>query len=251
MELNKAILLLLLISSSLLSFLADAICVPRNLSHFGHGDDDLSPAPVSSSSSSSPIQSPEPAASFSGSHIESPSPISSPQAGSHEQMPSLLTNQILQSPSTNPEIRKICGATDHPAECLASIIPYLTGAVDPISVLKMEIQALLKGFEQAIAVAKKLKADASTSAWVKSCLDICLDVYDSGISDLGNAITAISSHDIGRLNTLLSATVSYVDTCEDSFTEKPGVNSPMQEVDDQLDKLASNNLAIAALLKWN
>lgn len=234
MELNKFILLLL-ISSPLLSFSAEAICVPRNASN----PEATRPAVVlgtaSSFSSAAPTQAP------------SPPPVPSPSPPvSREPSPS-----ILPSPSNSYALTKICGFTDHPAECIAAISPFLTGKTDPISVLKLGMQALHQIFEEAIAVATKLNKDPSSSAVVKDSLDTCLDSFDSGMSDLEDALLAISSHDIGRLSTLLSATITYPDTCEEAFSEQPGLDSPLKEMDRKLTTMASINLAISASLHWS
>ncbi|KAJ6972824.1 hypothetical protein D5086_026209 [Populus alba] len=225
MELNK-FTLLLLFSSPLLSFVAKAICVPRNVSNHE------TTGPALSFPSSAPIQAPQ---------ASSPPPPVSPTK----------SKSILPPPSNNYALTKICGLTDHPAECIAAIAPLLTGRTDPISVLKMGMQALHKSFEEATAVAAKLNKDPSSSAVVKDSLDTCLESFDSGMSDLNDALIAISSHDIGKLSTMLSATITYPDTCEEAFAEQPGLHSPMKEMDRKLTTLASINLAISASLHWS
>ncbi|KDP28269.1 hypothetical protein JCGZ_14040 [Jatropha curcas] len=153
-------------------------------------------------------------------------------------------------PTKNPVLKKICDSTSHPEECMSSITPYQTGESDPVSVLKMEMQALRKGFEKAIAKADSLNEDPSTSEMIRSCIDTCLEIYDTALYDLDDALEAVSSHDIDKLKTFLSATVSDISTCEEAFQEEPGAESPLKEFDDELDKLASNNLAIVnALLR--
>ncbi|XP_061960770.1 putative pectinesterase/pectinesterase inhibitor 26 [Populus nigra] len=230
MELNKFILLLLF-SSPLLSFVAEAICVPRNVSnHEATG-------PALSFPSSPPVQAPLPPT--------DPSPSPSPPVSPTKSI------SILPSPANNYALKKICGLTDYPAECIANIAPFLTGRTDPISVLKMGMQALHKSFEEATAVATKLNKDPSSSAVVKDSLDTCLESFDSGMSDLNDALVAISSHDIGKLSTMLSATITYPDTCEEAFAERPGLDSPMKEMDRKLTTLASINLAISASLHWS
>ena len=230
MELNRFILLLLF-SSPLLSFVAEAICVPRNVSnHEATG-------PALSFPSPAPIQAPLPPT--------DPSPSPPPPVSPTK------SKSILPPPSNNYALTKICGLTDHPAECIAAIAPLLTGRTDPISVLKMGMQALHKSFEEATAVAAKLNKDPSSSAVVKDSLDTCLESFDSGMSDLNDALIAISSHDIGKLSTMLSATITYPDTCEEAFAEQPGLDSPMKEMDRKLTTLASINLAISASLHWS
>ncbi|XP_050237412.1 cell wall protein RBR3-like [Mercurialis annua] len=185
--------------------------------------------------------------------VDSPaSSSSSPASDSTAQPPSVLPilfNQM-PAPAHNPVLLKVCGTTDHPLECLTSISMFQTGESDPISVLKMEMQALHKGFEKALAHARKMCANPATPKSTKACLDTCAEMYDSGLTDIEDAITALSNHDIDKLKTVLSATVSDIDTCDEAFLEESDMNSPMKEFDNELSMIASNNLAITeALLK--
>ncbi|KAF9688169.1 hypothetical protein SADUNF_Sadunf02G0169200 [Salix dunnii] len=258
-------IILLIVSSSLLPFFAEAICVPRNFSNvYSHPEasgtaDALAPAMsfISAAATGSPlpppvsspaIQSPLPPP-VSSPAIQSPlpSPVSSPSP------PDSPTHSASTLPllSSNAALTKICDVTDYPAECLATVAPFLAGETNPISVLKIGIHVLQKSFEVATAVATKLINDLSTSAVVKDSLDTCVESFDSGVADLNDALAAISAHDIGRLSTLLSATITYSDTCEDAFAEQPHLESPLKEIDQHLDKLASINLAISASLQWS
>ncbi|CAK7348439.1 unnamed protein product [Dovyalis caffra] len=249
MELNKSILVLL-ISSSLLSFFSKAICVPRNVS-----SDHASPAPLGpalsktssefiQSTLSSPVSSPvSPFFSPLPSPVSSLPPVSSPSQSpvSHPSPPD--SPSVLPSQFNNAELTKICGETGHQAECLAIFGPSLTGAIDALSFLKMGIQTLHEGYEQAMAMATKLIKDPYTDGVVKDCLSVCLDVYDSGITDLDQAFTAMSSHDMDSLVQLLSAVIGYAETCKDAFIEQGGIASPLEEINDRLDtlKLASTS----------
>ncbi|KAL9360313.1 hypothetical protein Peur_048436 [Populus x canadensis] len=199
MELNKFILLL--ISSSILPFLAGAIFEAPGIA------DALGPAMSSLSAATTrsplppPIVSPTIRSPF-------PSPVSSP---SQPDSPA-HSSSTLPLLSNNAALTKICDVTRYPAECLATIAPFLTGETNPISVLKIGIHALQKSFEEATAVATKVINDLSTTAAVKAPLDTCVESFDSGIAVLNDALTAISAHDIGRLSTKLSAALTYSDT---------------------------------------
>ncbi|KAJ6319971.1 hypothetical protein OIU78_015377 [Salix suchowensis] len=153
----------------------------------------------------------------------------------------------IHPPFTMLSLTKICGATRYQAECLATIAPYQTGATDPISVIEMGIQALHKDFEEAVATVKKLSKDTSLSATIRDSLDICVESYESGITDLNDALTAISTHDTYRLTQMLGAVASYPETCKDAFLEQ-GEESPLKEVDQKLDILASITVDITILL---
>ncbi|KAJ9187883.1 hypothetical protein P3X46_003297 [Hevea brasiliensis] len=266
MEINKFILLLLLIYSSLISSFAD-----------GQGAAPA-PSPVISTISSSPEQSPSPAAStpsdspsslFSSSlfapsddskSTDAPAEAPLPPTTATSQLPKeaagdsskglpLLFPILKPLSAAGPVVKKICDSTDHPTECLASVIPFHKGESDPVSVLKMEMQALREGLKKAIAKATAMNDDPSVSIDLKSCLDTCLETYDSALYDLDDAFESIAAHDMARLKTVLSASVTDIGTCEEAFSEEGnGEDSPMKDFDDELTKIASNNLAIATAL---
>ncbi|XP_021646642.2 putative pectinesterase/pectinesterase inhibitor 26 [Hevea brasiliensis] len=259
MELNKSILLLL-ISSSLISAFAngqDASPAPSPavISLISKATSPRQ-SPSSTASAPSPSQSSSLFASSDSKSVPAESPLppatsarTNAPAGaaedSHEGLPLLFPNP---SSSGNPVLKKICDSTDHPTECLTSITPFQTGESDPVSVLKMEMQALRQGFKKAIAKATEINDDPAVAIEVKGCLDTCLEIYDSGLYDLDDALEAINSHDIDRLKTVLSAAVSDIETCEEAFEEEGTGDSPMKEFDKELTTLASNNLAIASAL---
>ncbi|KAJ8748287.1 hypothetical protein K2173_000859 [Erythroxylum novogranatense] len=229
--------LLLLLSSSLLSVLVDSVCVPRNATEQG------APAPAPSYSSDSRVQPPSLSPDFELPHAPTLS----------ESTSSASSTLDLAIPSIEaPALQKICGITSYPEKCLQSITPFLSGgASDPVSILKMEVKALRGGFENGIRVAKKMMEEPSTDDWIKSCLDTCVEVFEGGMYDLDDALGSIASKDLHKLQILLSAGLSYVSTCEDSFGEQPDVESPLKEMNKELDQLASNTLAICSSLKWN
>ncbi|KAB5527359.1 hypothetical protein DKX38_021206 [Salix brachista] len=203
-----------------------------------------SPLPISSPLPS-PVSSPQPVSSPWPSPVSSPQPVSSP---SSPDSPTNAQPVLPYSPSVhNAVLTKICGATRFQAECLATIAPYQTGATDPISVIEMGIQALHKDFEEAVATVKKLSKDTSLSATIRDSLDICVESYESGITDLNDALTAMSTHDTYRLTQMLGAVASYPETCKDAFLEQ-GEESPLKEVDQKLDILASITVDITILL---
>ncbi|CAN1196431.1 hmu [Linum perenne] len=141
---------------------------------------------------------------------------------------------------------KICGETRYPKDCLKSISPYFTGATDPESVLKMEVQAVRQGFVNAITKVKKMKKEAE-GKWDKSALDTCVENFQDGLDDLDSALDAITEHNADELQTMLSSVLTYVTTCEDSMAEDPdGHDLPnIMNMEQKLTNLATNSLDIA------
>lgn len=149
-------------------------------------------------------------------------------------------------PSVDPAISKVCHVTSHPIECVTSILPFLNGKTDPISVLLLEIKALGNQTQQAIDKATKISKDSSTSHVTVTCLETCIEMYQTAIDDLNSAVESITARDSGRLTGVLSAVYTDISSCSDTFDEQPDLESPMEETDARLRKLSSNTMAIAS-----
>ncbi|CAI0469748.1 unnamed protein product [Linum tenue] len=147
--------------------------------------------------------------------------------------------------------QKVCGSTRYPKDCLSSIAPFYTGDTDPVSVLKMEVQAVRQGFATAIAKVKQMKKE-SDGKWNKGALDTCVDNFNSGLTDLDSALEAITDHNIKTLQTMLSSVLTYVTTCEDAMDEDPDSDAlpNVTNMEQKLTNLATNSLDIANQLNW-
>lgn len=213
MEQTKHLLLIISIFSLLLSFSAEAICVPKNTTRQAH-----SPARLPS--------------------IRSPPHVSSPP------------RRPVASHSTpfDPAIKAICEKTDYPFLCMSSLAPFLASSNNPAAVLEMAIKASVNYTEAALAKAMRLSSDPSTSSITKAYIADCQENYSDAIDNFNIAANAISSGDIGLMNSMLSGAISDFQTCDDGFAEMNELDSPFKEIDTNLSHMASNCLAIAALL---
>lgn len=221
-------IVLLIISSVLLSFSVEAICVPRNSTRPSH------PSPPRHQIGKHHISSHPPP-------VSSPSPpLPPPELPPISILPPILTN--------DPLLKKICDVTDNPLLCVSSVIPYLSGKIDPVSILQLQIKACGNQTHAALQEVLKLIKDPSTSTIASTCLQQCQETYNDALDNLQNAISAIAARDKGTLNSMLSAAMTDYETCEDGFAELPISSSPMAVADELLSKLASNCLAIATLI---
>ncbi|XP_010544964.1 PREDICTED: uncharacterized protein LOC104817455 [Tarenaya hassleriana] len=148
--------------------------------------------------------------------------------------------------------KDLCTSTDYTNECIAAILPDLRkraeegkSSVDPEEVIRMEAQSLFKKANATLQYAKRVTNDGSTEEPVKEAMSVCLENYDSLITDLDEAKKAMDSGDYGRLESVLSAAISDVSTCSDNFVGVPGVDSPTASLDDFMRKLCSNILAMS------
>ncbi|XP_058077452.1 pectinesterase inhibitor-like [Magnolia sinica] len=153
--------------------------------------------------------------------------------------------------NTDVIIREICEHTKNPDVCISSISPYLPniGDVDATTILGLQIKACTNYTNVAISAVEQMVKDPKTPPLMMGCLKVCRESYGNALNDLQSAVKAIEAHDSGTLNSMLSAVLTDIGTCEDAFTERPGLKSPMASQDNMLSKLASNCLAIAALIK--
>ncbi|XP_058196824.1 uncharacterized protein LOC131312846 [Rhododendron vialii] len=144
-----------------------------------------------------------------------------------------------------PAIKAICDATDYPALCQSSIIPYLDGHTDPASVLIMHILAGIHTTEEAIQIAKH--ALPSATHYDAQRYEVCLDTYDSAMDSWKSAIRFTKVGKGFEVANDLSAVASMISSCDDAFTDDdPTVpnKSPLGQIDQLLMHMDSNCLAI-------
>ncbi|XP_010931743.1 uncharacterized protein [Elaeis guineensis] len=260
--------LFLFLSLSSLFHPATPACVPRNSSPAYLYLSSPLPAPASapspsSKSSQSPLPSPRPFRAQSPSLTPASSPSVTPTP-SPEEEPSLspVSSPVggpslsqFSSPSTAPvhssdlpnAVEGMCRHTDYQDLCLSSISALLPAfaTIDAKTLLTLEMKACRYHTEIARTEAAKLANDSSNP----SILQSCTENYDDALDNLDSAAKALAEGDKGTLNSMLSALIDDYGTCEDGFTEM-AATSPMASYDDTLTKLASNCLALAALIKF-
>ncbi|OWM62851.1 pectinesterase 3-like [Punica granatum] len=145
----------------------------------------------------------------------------------------------------NPTLNSICKKTDYFVECFSTIAPLLKGRpINAMVALKAEIQAANMKFREAKRLVEKLTASPTTSKTTKECLSVCTENFDSALESLQDSLQAIAQRDRGSLSSQLSAVTTYVETCNDAFTDFNG-HSPISVANLHLAKIGSNCLAIA------
>ncbi|EOX95282.1 hypothetical protein QUC31_004963 [Theobroma cacao] len=162
-----------------------------------------------------------------------------PEGQKHEQELTILPV------SADPSLQRICGDTDHPIECLTTTVPFLGDDVkiEPVSILKVGLEAMGNKTREALAEASLLLLDPSTQEAVASCLETCIDSYNAILDTNQKALEAIAIRDLYQLSMELSSNVENVHACSDAF-EEAELESPIKEIDALLEKMISNSLAI-------
>lgn len=184
------------------------------------------------------------------SQSESPSPaprqdidINSPAPSSQDSPADALSSSVvpnlLKQALLSPDIKSICGKTDNPLLCESSVSPLLTTTLlkpDASSVLLLAIQA-------SIAATKAVMPTVNRVAGAD-----CQELYDTAVSDLEDAVSAVKEGDVATVNVNLSAAMTDYETCNDGFEEAGEVN-PLVDVAGRLTKMVGNCLAISTLIK--
>ncbi|KAI3459218.1 hypothetical protein Pfo_015881 [Paulownia fortunei] len=223
---------------------------------------DVSPSPQPTS----PVPSPSPSADPSlisdllfPSISSSPSESISPSADSSSEYGEALELDVstklhsvnadfstkLHSVSVDPEVKKICDDTDHPALCLATLLPLVKGKVDVESVLEVAVQASNEFAKQGLSLAKKLAEKPGTPPQLLSTLKDCKDSYDTAVDNFDKTIDAFTVRDIGTMRSMLSAVITFIGDCEDEFAELQ-TDSPLSGYAEKLTDMTSNCLAIVS-----
>ncbi|KAJ9708857.1 hypothetical protein PVL29_000721 [Vitis rotundifolia] len=139
----------------------------------------------------------------------------------------LLAGQCsAHDPKVSTALSSLCSDADFPQLCLE----ITKGASDPKSATQMAIQALILG----------------ATGLQKSNLDTCVEVYDDAVDNLHTSLANIQSGDKAALKSNLSAVLSDIVTCDDSFAE--GGDDPpaaLTKTNKVMRKLGSNCLALA------
>ncbi|MBA0710661.1 hypothetical protein Golax_009933, partial [Gossypium laxum] len=151
-------------------------------------------------------------------------------------------------------IKSLCAKTEYPDLCLTTIAPFFNGKTDIASVVEMLIKAGTEQTKQANATATKMAADPKYADDPKtiSGLKGCYEMYDDALDNMQNAMDAIPVHDIGTIETMVSAAITDYGTCDVGFTRQPnpvpdGV-SRMVDINENLQNIGSIILAITDLM---
>ncbi|KAA3454522.1 Pectinesterase inhibitor [Gossypium australe] len=150
------------------------------------------------------------------------------------------------STDVDPKLQKICGETDYPIECLTTTIPFLDEnvAIIPVSILKIETDAIHNKTKEAIDKAYEFSMNPSTSRLLPLCLKTCINNYNAILESKQRIFDAISIRDANELSMELSHNMEHVFACEDEFKEAK-IKSPIAELNSLLVKIITNNKNVA------
>ncbi|KAH7573481.1 hypothetical protein ACOSP7_007176 [Xanthoceras sorbifolium] len=208
--------------------------------------DILGPTDAATNPPKTDIPTPTPTSNPPKADISSPNQAPDPsQGGSRIFLPDPSPNNSPLPP--HAEIKHICELTDFPTLCWPYISAFYSGKSDATSVLEMAINATAQQIKLAHSAITNFASNPNLpSNKVAMLLDDCKEMYDDALDNLKSAMDAIPQRDISTVNIMLSAALTDFTTCDDEFTEE---DSPVGDIDNKLNKLLSNCLAIASLIK--
>ncbi|CAN0858679.1 hypothetical protein LINGRAHAP2_LOCUS7398 [Linum grandiflorum] len=212
------------------------------------GDDVSSPSPSSSSgddvSSSSPSMSPS-----SGDEVSSSSPSTSTSSGA--MFSTKFERKMAEAESgmmrTNPTnlVKELCSGAENPSKCMEFFRDSRSD--DPAEIIATEIGTLKTLVKEGITAATKVRSRQDGSEAVTHCLDVCLENYDKAMSNLDKATATCSRcirsnpkcspKETGEVKTMLSAAISNVGFCDESFNAQGLPDPPMKATNDAVVEL--------------
>ncbi|XP_057430166.1 uncharacterized protein LOC130723215 [Lotus japonicus] len=146
----------------------------------------------------------------------------------------------------NTALQQICSRTHYPGICLATI-PHLLNhktKIDVVSVLEASIKAC--SFQVKLTMSKVAKHSAK-SPELADALGDCKEKYHNVLKNLRKAMHAVSSHDFGKVNMILSGVMADVSTCESQFEDLK--SSPIKSKSHGLVSIMVNNcLSLTSLI---
>ncbi|XP_030472051.1 probable pectinesterase/pectinesterase inhibitor 13 [Syzygium oleosum] len=128
----------------------------------------------------------------------------------------------------------LCQQTDYPALCRTMV----KSKVNAEKATQSAINNLILQTRDAKTSASNVKAD-------KSLMDVCNEMYEDALSNLMTSLQNLKSHDKPSLQSNLSAVISDLETCKDTFAES-NAKLPFEKIITLLEQMASNSLALAA-----
>lgn len=153
-----------------------------------------------------------------------------------------------------------CKYTSYPSLCMSLARPlHRNHPPTAAAVARVSIQATIAKTMQAKGLAYYYLGGNSSDPMGRANLKVCRQLYDDALDSLRQSMFNIktlrhsrsdSSATIATLKINLSAVITDYTTCDDGFTENPGEKSPLAKVNGMLNKLTSNNLALASKIRY-
>ncbi|KAG8048960.1 hypothetical protein GUJ93_ZPchr0009g2047 [Zizania palustris] len=140
----------------------------------------------------------------------------------------------------------LCAKTAYPVLCHMSVVPKPGRKLDAAGVLRLAMDVVRAKAADAKKAADALIADPKTVRLALGPLRDCVETYDDISYNLDQADKAIAAGDKDTTGTVLDSVCTDVDTCDQGFEDLEELTPLLSKQDDELAKLASMCIAIAA-----
>ncbi|KAF4364094.1 hypothetical protein CsatB_029735 [Cannabis sativa] len=155
--------------------------------------------------------------------------------------------------SSNKAIKAICAPTDYKEDCMKTLGSEAGNTTDPKKLIQAGFNVAKKFINEAAKKSetlKELEKDPRTS----KALGLCKQLMDNSMDELHKSVEKISDFDITKFDEMLmdlkiwiSATVTYQETCLDSFENTTGdASEKMKKALKTSMRLSSNALAMVS-----
>ncbi|CAN0858678.1 hypothetical protein LINGRAHAP2_LOCUS7398 [Linum grandiflorum] len=222
------------------------------------GDEVSSSSPSTSTSSgetdSSSTSTTTTSSDSSSSAEESSAPAPSPDS-SYPSFPTMFSTKFERKMAeaesgmmrTNPTnlVKELCSGAENPSKCMEFFRDSRSD--DPAEIIATEIGTLKTLVKEGITAATKVRSRQDGSEAVTHCLDVCLENYDKAMSNLDKATATCSRcirsnpkcspKETGEVKTMLSAAISNVGFCDESFNAQGLPDPPMKATNDAVVEL--------------
>ncbi|XP_027933672.1 uncharacterized protein LOC114189165 [Vigna unguiculata] len=139
-------------------------------------------------------------------------------------------------------VKEICSRTDYPDDCLSTVVPFLGNKFDLMSVLDAAIKACSFQTNYTISIVEKHMKSSSEMA---TALANCKEQYTNALQSLQQALTALTSHDLGTVTVMLSSVMADVSACESGFED---LKLARTRAEGMVSVTVSNCLSIASMI---
>ncbi|CAL0305969.1 unnamed protein product [Lupinus luteus] len=159
----------------------------------------------------------------------------------------LSTNHLIQQTCKN------CSETDPNISYRFCITSFKTDSktlyVQNLTELGLiSIKLIRHNVTDTITYIKELLNKKKIDPFIKECLDDCIDVYSDALTTLREAIKDYKAKRYADSNVKLSSVIDSCTTCEDGFSQKNGVISPLTKRNKDNFQLSAIALSIINML---
>ncbi|KAF9622190.1 hypothetical protein IFM89_030048 [Coptis chinensis] len=159
-----------------------------------------------------------------------------------------FANNVAPAAAAADLISKTCGNAVNKQLCVKTLQadPASTNA-DGAGLAAIAVNLALANATVIFSDVKKL-LPAAKVAFEKQCLTDCAENYETAVGQLKDSLGALKTKKYDDATTWIQAAMTDSESCEEGFTERPGLKNPLAEKSTLFQQLCGNALAIVNTL---